>query len=296
MTVDPNIAAQAAAMTVTAPAGGSSALEAGKSIVARVLDVSSSGAARISIAGHAIAVQTTAPITPGQVLSLTVGAVADGQVRLTINDPAAAAPSAAVAAAAQAEVNLLTSSGTGSSSATGGSGNFASLAPRAISELARAGVAVTPELVQAVAKAVEQFTAAEASLAGNAGSATRAVAELAARGLTLDQAAASRVAAALDLSGKLGTSLTALAAKSPDIAAALPAGAPNSAALRSLLASSLTPVELAIARVAQAVEAARSVQQSTVGRTHHAAHTQVVEPQRDRQLRRLADRRDRAAR
>lgn len=245
------IESQAHSTVVMTTAGGSELpLDPGRQLVARVIDASSDGTARISLAGQTVNVSTTQQLTPGQTLSLTVLGTSDGQVRLGIGVPAPTQQVAPAAQAALVDADQLP--------APVASARLSDVAPAAIRELARAGVSVTPDLVQVASKVIEQL-AATSSSAGSVASTTdgaaRVAAQLIARGLGTSPDVAGRVAAALDTAGHLGTALGNLARQSPTVAAALPNTTPGAGALRSLLTTSLQPVELAVARIAQAIAA-----------------------------------------
>lgn len=239
---------QAAPSVFVTTAGGGVALEPGRQVVARVIEVSSSGSARISLGGTAITVRSDVPLAAGDTLSLTVSGTAAGSVRLSIDG----------------------ATGTAASHLPGVSQQLDSFAPAAIRELARAGIAVTPQLAQAARQAIEQLAIG----AGGPGAddAARTVANLVARDIALGPQTAGRVAAALSLAGRLGPALGSLAAQSPEVASALPASSASASALRSVLAPALSPVELAVARIAQATEAAR-VAQAAAPATSGALHT-----------------------
>lgn len=217
MQVDPNAAA---IVYVRTPHGGELTLDPGREVVARVVSVGNGGAARISLGGQELDVNTDAMLRAGDHVRLSVTrADADG-VRLAIIPPDGGAASNAA-------------HGRGTSTI--------------VSELARAGVPVTPQLAHAVANLAEQL--------GGGATSTRAAAQLAGRDLLPNLAAAGRVAAALELAGSLGPALTSLASRSADVAAALPVGTPGTAAMRSLLAPNLAASELAVARIVQAAQA-----------------------------------------
>ena len=216
MQVDP----RAAASVFVATPGGDLALDPGRQVVARVVASNGDGSAKISLAGQVFDVTTDATLRVGDEIRLSVTRADAVGVRLAIVTPEGA--------------------GTGN-------GVNCGVAQSLIQELAKAGVPVTPQLARAVQAAAEQL--------GGGSAATRAVANLAGRDLALSPAAAGRVAAAIDLAGSLGSSLTSLAARSAEVAAALPGGPPSAAALRSLLAPGLSSSELAVARIVQATQA-----------------------------------------
>jgi hypothetical protein len=217
--VDP----RAAASIYVATPGGDLALDPGRQVVARVVATNGDGAARINLAGQILDVTTDAALRVGDEIRLSVTRADATGVRLAVVTPEG--------------------TGTGNGTSSSGSGIAQSL----VQELAKAGVPVTPQMAKAVQGVADQL--------GGGSAATRAVAQLAGRDLAPSPAAAGRVAAAIDLAGSLGSSLTSLASRSPEIAAALPGGPPNAAALRSLLAPGLSNSELAVARIVQSVEA-----------------------------------------
>lgn len=219
MQVDP----RAVASVFVATPGGDLALDPGRQVVARVVATNGDGSARISLAGQVVDVTTDAELRVGDDIRLSVTRADATGVRLAVVTPEG--------------------SGTGNTTSTGGGGIGQSL----IQELAKAGIPVTSQLASAVQNIAEQL--------GGGNTATRAVASLAGRDLALSPAAAGRVAAAIDLAGSLGSSLSSLAARSADVAAALPSGPPSAAALRSLLAPGLSSSELAVARIVQATQA-----------------------------------------
>ncbi len=214
--VDP----RAASVFVATP-GGDLALDPGRQVVARVVATNGDGSARISLAGQVVDVTSDAALRVGDDIRLSVTRADATGVRLAVVTPEGA--------------------GTGNGASASSSGQSL------VQELAKAGVPVTPQM----AKAVQGV----ADLLGGGSAATRAVAQLAGRDLALSPAAAGRVAAAIDLAGSLGSSLSSLAARSADIAAALPGGPPSAAALRSLLAPGLSNSELAVARIVQSAQA-----------------------------------------
>ncbi len=219
MQVDP----RAAASVYVAAPGGDLALDPGREVVARVVASHGDGAAKISLAGQVVDVLTDAALRVGDEIRLSVTRADATGVRLAIVTPESA--------------------GTGNGVAPGSSGVGASI----VQELAKAGVPVTPQIALAVQGVADQL--------GGGSAATRAVANLVGRDLALSPAAAGRVAAAIDLAGSLGPSLASLASRSADVAAALPAGPPSAAALRSLLAPGLSNSELAVARIVQSAQA-----------------------------------------
>jgi hypothetical protein len=233
---------QAQSVVVTTPSGSGLSLDPGRQVVARVIDADGAGSAKISLAGQTLTVNTTLDVRAGDTLSLTVSSSDSSGVRFTLNQ----SPSAPAALPQNAEGVAL----------PGVSRQLAEFAPAAIRELARAGVPVTPQLAQAASSAIESLVAG--GTAPTADGAARAVANLVSRDLALSPQAAGRVIAALDAAGRLGAQLQQLASQSPTVAQALPSAPPDAQALRSLLAPSLTPAELAVARIAQASEAARA--------------------------------------
>ena len=207
--------------------GGDLTLDPGRQVVARVVGMDAEGQTQISLAGQTLSVQSDARLRVGDTINLTVTQADATGVRLAITGPAAPGGE---------------QSGLGGNLA-GGFGGGGAL----IRELARAGVQVTPQIANTVGIVAEQL--------GGGSSAARAVANLASRDIALSPAAATRVAAALDLAGSIGPSLASLAARSDSVAAALPGGPPSAAALRSLLAPNLSHSELAVARIVQATQA-----------------------------------------
>ncbi len=83
------------------------AFQPGSVVTARVLEISSSNQARISIAGQAIDVQTQVPLQPGQTLQLAVSQSADG-IRLAVLPQQAAATGSAAIATSDLTATLLT--------------------------------------------------------------------------------------------------------------------------------------------------------------------------------------------
>ncbi|MCZ4495709.1 MAG: hypothetical protein JWM25_292, partial [Thermoleophilia bacterium] len=225
MQVDP---AAATIVYVNTPDGNELTLDPGRQVVARVVSVDERGAAKISLAGQVIDVQAAAQLRVGQDVQLAVTRADASGVRLAIVAP----PQSPSSAPSSAPSGL----------------------PQLIGELARAGVPVTAQVTQAVQSLMDELAGGGVTTGGGS-SAARAIAALASRDIALSPAAAGRVAAALDLAGSMGPALADLAAKSSTVAAALPAGAPNAAAIRSLLAPGLSMTELAVARVVQAGQA-----------------------------------------
>lgn len=215
---------------VATPRGGELTLDPGREVVARVVAADGSGNARINLAGQTFEVRTDAPLQVGDEVRLSVSRADATGVRLAIVTPEGSA--AARSPSTAASVSTL------------------------IQELARAGVPVTPQLTSAVNQIVAQ-------LSGNS-EAARAVAQLAARSLALSPEAAGRIVAALELAGNLGSALTSLAARSSEVAAALPNGTPSAGSLRALLTPGLNHAELAIARIVQSAQAASATPTITV--------------------------------
>lgn len=221
--------------------GAELALEPGRQVVARVVDVSADGSARISLAGQLLAVQASAQLRPGDEIRLSVTQADQSGVRMSLVPTPP--PTSANAPAVIPTIPAATAATAATPAPPHGVAAI-------IGELAKAGVPVAPAIANAVARVVEQL--------GGGGDSARAVAQLAGRDLVLSSAAATRVAAALDVAGSIGPALESLAARSTTIAQALPQSTPGAAALRAVLAPSLEPTELAVARIVQATQAARS--------------------------------------
>lgn len=147
------------------------------------------------------------------------------------------------------------------------------IAPQVTRELAQAGVSVTADIVRAATRAIEMLTRGPDPATPDTRTAARVVAQLAARGLPTSEAVATRITAALDTAGRMGTQLQELARSNTQIAAAMPSGSPSAAALRGLLASNIPPAELAIARIAQAQTAVASAMAAAPG------HQTITVPQ-----------------
>ena len=223
------------------------ALDPGRQVVARVVSSSDDGATRISLAGQILDVTTDVRLERGQEIRLDVTRADAAGVRLTIvPDDATGVPVGGDAAAGRGAV--------------AGSGAIPLLR-----ELARAGIPANPMLAQAVGAVVERL--------GGGAPAAQAVASLAGRDLVLSSAAAQRVAVALEMAGTMGSSLASLATHAEAIAAALPAGAPGAAAVRSLLVPNLQPTELAVARIVQATTGAVTAGGSTTAGDAHLVVT-----------------------
>ncbi len=225
MQVDPQTQSQAQVFVAT-PDGGELSLNPGREVVARVVAAAGSdGVAKINLAGQTVDVHADTPLAVGDEIRLAVTQADATGVRLAIVTPEG--------------------TGTSNTTARGGAGG---IAQQLVQELAKAGIPVTPQLAGAATQLASQLDGSSES--------ARAVASLASRDLALSPAAAGRVTAALELAGSVGPALASLAARSPAVAAALPAGAPNTEALRSLLAPGLSSSELAVARIVQATQSA----------------------------------------
>ena len=242
------VQAQPQQIVLNTPSGVTLALDPGRQVVARVVEVDGT-TAKISLAGQNISVQTDVPLRAGDVLQLTVQRSEGGRVTLAPSQPATVQPPVAGAA----ELPPV-------------SRQLAEVAPAAIRALAREGVAVTPQMARAVGAAIENALAQPGSGSTISDSA-RSFAALVSRGVALSPEIAGRVSAALDLAGNLGTRLTQLANVSPTVAAALPTGTPSATALQGLASSNLPPVELALARIAQALTSPSATTSAPTGST-----------------------------
>jgi hypothetical protein len=259
---------KAAQVVMETPSGSELSLNPGKQLVARVVEAAQDGAAKISLAGQILAVQSNVPLHAGDEIRLSVTQASATTVQLSVlpsvaaqqappstlaQQPAAMTGPPAVATAPMialpSQVQAQTQQQSGQQHATP---QHQLVGPQAvIAELAKLGVPVDPTVADAVARVVEHL--------GGGTAATRAVAQLASRDLVLSSAAATRVAAALEVAGKLAPQLDHLAANVPAVAAALPTSAPSAAALRNVLAPVLEPAELAIARIVQSGEPAAKI-------------------------------------
>ncbi len=248
--------------------------------------------AQISLAGQNVRVRAEVPINAGDRLELTVRSSDSRGVTFTLNQQpdarSVATSQAAIGTNARSAATSQSATGTSIQSTSIQSASssptttpsqpnqtrVSELVPAGVKELARSGVNVTPQLTDAVSKLVEQLVTsssgtpsspptgvnASATFGGQPSttqptttdSAARAAANLAARGLPLSPEGANRVAAALDLAGRVGTALNQLAQVSPQISRALPNTPPDLATLRSSLAPALTNAELATARIVHA--------------------------------------------
>ncbi|MCW2974065.1 MAG: hypothetical protein JWN72_2338 [Thermoleophilia bacterium] len=171
MQIDPKVAAAAASATqaapvtsvtspgahaakdgtvvVNTPTGGELELLPGRQVVARVVEVGDTNAAKISLAGQTLSVQTDARLRVGDTVQLSIERADSAQVRLAIVPPQGAS-----------------GSGSGGGAGSGLPQGSGSAAQAVIGELAKAGVPVTPELAKAITAIANQLTGGAAPTAG----------------------------------------------------------------------------------------------------------------------------------